>query len=102
MRGGILVISSSVSTSSVPFVEKVRIAHRATGIIRNFIGTLTVDAIGVALPAAGLLNTLLTAFIHVDSEFTFILNSARLLPALSKNPTRVSAHRTVTSAAPAA
>lgn len=85
------------------FVETVRIAHRAKGIIRfNFIGTLTVDAIGVALAAVGLLNPLLAAFIHVASELTFILNSARLLPARSKNPTRVSAHRTVTSAAPAA
>jgi Cd2+/Zn2+-exporting ATPase/Cu+-exporting ATPase len=41
---------------------------------------LAVDAVGVALAAFGLLNPLLAAFIHVASELTFILNSARLLP----------------------
>jgi heavy metal translocating P-type ATPase len=64
------------------FVETVRIARRANGIIRfNFMGTLAVDAVGVGLAALGLLNPLLAAFIHVASELTFILNSARLLPA---------------------
>jgi P-type Cu+ transporter len=68
------------------FVETVRIARRARGIIRfNFAGTLIVDAIGVGLAAFGLLNPLLAAFIHVASELTFILNSARLLPARSGN-----------------
>ncbi|HVS61811.1 MAG TPA: HAD-IC family P-type ATPase [Gemmatimonadaceae bacterium] len=63
------------------FVETVKIARRARGIIRfNFAGTLVVDAIGVGLAAFGLLNPLLAAFIHVASELTFILNSARLLP----------------------
>ena len=63
------------------FVETIRIARRARGIIRfNFVGTLVVDAVGVGLAAAGLLNPLLAAFIHVASELTFILNSARLLP----------------------
>ena len=66
------------------FVETVRIARRAHGIIRfNFVGTLAVDAVGVALAAFGLLNPLLAAFIHVASELTFILNSARLLPGRS-------------------
>ena len=61
-------------------VETVRVARRAHGIIRfNFIGTLAVDAIGVALAASGHLNPLLAAFVHVTSELTFILNSARLL-----------------------
>jgi len=32
------------------------------------------------LAAAGYLNPLLAAFIHVASELTFILNSTRLLP----------------------
>jgi Cd2+/Zn2+-exporting ATPase/Cu+-exporting ATPase len=60
----------------------VRIARRARGIIRfNFAGTIAVDAVGVGLAAFGLLNPLLAAFIHVASELTFILNSARLLPA---------------------
>ena len=63
------------------FAETVDIAKRARGIIQfNFVGTLTVDVIGVALAAFGLLNPLLAAFIHVASELTFILNSARLLP----------------------
>lgn len=68
------------------FVDTVRIARRARGIIRfNFAGTLVVDAIGVGLAAFGLLNPLLAAFIHVSSELTFILNSARLLPGRDGN-----------------
>jgi Cd2+/Zn2+-exporting ATPase/Cu+-exporting ATPase len=68
------------------FVETVRIARRARGIIRfNFAGTIIVDTIGVGLAAFGLLNPLLAAFIHVASELTFILNSARLLPARSRD-----------------
>jgi heavy metal translocating P-type ATPase len=66
------------------FVETVQIARRAQRIIRfNFAGTLAVDAVGVGLAAFGLLNPLFAAFIHVASELTFILNSARLLPAVS-------------------
>jgi cation transport ATPase len=49
--------------------------------MQNFTGTLAVDAVGMGLAAIGLLNPLLAAFIHVASELTFILNSARLLPA---------------------
>jgi len=67
------------------FVETVRIARRCRRIIMtNFAGTLLVDAVGVGLAAFGLLNPLFAAFIHVSSELTFILNSARLLPAVSK------------------
>ena len=67
------------------FVEAVRVARRTRRVIRqNFVGTLAVDAIGVGLAGFGLLNPLLAAFVHVASELTFILNSARLLPA----PTR--------------
>ena len=63
-------------------VETIRIARRTQGIIRfNFAGTIVVDVVGVGLAAFGLLNPLLAAFIHVASELTFILNSARLLPA---------------------
>jgi len=63
------------------FVETVRIARRCRAIIfQNFYGTLIVDAIGIGLAAAGVLNPLLAAFIHVASELTFILNSTRLLP----------------------
>ncbi|MGB2627032.1 MAG: cation-translocating P-type ATPase [Candidatus Acidiferrum sp.] len=62
-------------------VETLSIARRChRTIMQNFVGTLVVDSIGVALAAFGFLNPLLAAFIHVSSEMTFILNSARLLP----------------------
>jgi Cd2+/Zn2+-exporting ATPase/Cu+-exporting ATPase len=71
------------------FTETVRLARHTRWIIQqNFIGTLIVDGIGVGLAAFGLLNPLLAAFIHVASELTFILNSARLLPALSRTVRR--------------
>jgi Cd2+/Zn2+-exporting ATPase/Cu+-exporting ATPase len=66
------------------FAETLAIARRTRRIIwANFAGTIGVDAIGIGLAAFGLLNPLLAAFIHVASELTFILNSARLLPARS-------------------
>lgn len=69
----------------VKFVETLRIARRCRRIILfNFAGTLGVDAVGMGLAAFGFLNPLLAAFIHVASELAFILNSARLLPAVSK------------------
>jgi heavy metal translocating P-type ATPase len=75
------------------FAEVVTIARRCRGIIfQNFAGTLLVDAVGICLAAVGLLNPLLAAFIHVSSELTFILNSARLLPgtrALDPNALKV-------------
>jgi heavy metal translocating P-type ATPase len=75
------------------FVGTVLIARRARAIIRfNFAGTIVVDAIGVGLAAFGLLNPLLAAFIHVTSELTFILNSARLLPAVSGRRPAALAH----------
>ena len=49
-------------------------------ILQNFIGTIAVDTVGIALAAIGLLSPPLAAFIHVASELTFIMNSARLLP----------------------
>jgi len=67
-------------------VTTIRIARHCRSIImQNFCGTLIVDTIGVGLAAIGLLNPLLAAFIHVSSEMTFILNSARLLPARFTN-----------------
>ena len=67
------------------FVETLKIARRCHRIIMaNFAGTLVVDGIGVGLAAFGFLNPLLAAFIHVTSELAFILNSARLLPRLSR------------------
>src|SRR6266404_1739329 len=66
------------------FAETLSIARRTRGIIwANFVGTIGVDALGIGLAAFGLLNPLFAAFIHVASELTFILNSARLLPPRS-------------------
>jgi P-type Cu+ transporter len=62
--------------------ETLAIARRTRRIIwANFAGTIGVDTLGIALASMGLLDPLLAAFIHVASELTFILNSARLLPA---------------------
>jgi Cd2+/Zn2+-exporting ATPase/Cu+-exporting ATPase len=62
-------------------VETLRIARRCRRtIMQNFVGTMAVDGVGMGLAAFGLLNPLLAAFIHVSSEMTFILNSARLVP----------------------
>jgi cation transport ATPase len=63
-------------------VETLSIARRCRRtIMQNFVGTLVVGSVGLA--AFGFLNPLLAAFIHVSSEMTFILNSARLLPPVS-------------------
>jgi Cd2+/Zn2+-exporting ATPase/Cu+-exporting ATPase len=65
----------------VKFAETLSIARRTRRIIwANFAGTIGVDLFGIILAAFGVLNPLLAAFIHVASEMTFILNSARLLP----------------------
>jgi heavy metal translocating P-type ATPase len=67
------------------FADIMAIARRTNRIIMmNFAGTLAVDAIGIGLAMFGLLNPILAALIHVTSEMAFILNSARLLPALSR------------------
>ncbi len=63
------------------FAETVRIARWTRRVIwQNFAGTIGVDFVGIAMAASGLLHPALAAFIHVTSEMTFILNSARLLP----------------------
>ena len=63
------------------FAETLAIARWTRRIIwQNFAGTIAVDMVGIGLAAIGLLNPTLAAFIHVVSEMTFILNSARLLP----------------------
>ena len=63
------------------FADTVAVARRTRGIIwQNFVGTITVDTLGIVLASLGYLNPLIAAFIHVASEMTFILNSARLLP----------------------
>jgi P-type E1-E2 ATPase len=76
----VVLIGSDLSK----LVETLRTARRCRRtIMQNFVGTLVVDSIGVGLAAFGFLNPLLAAFIHVSSEMTFILNSARLLPPVS-------------------
>jgi Cd2+/Zn2+-exporting ATPase/Cu+-exporting ATPase len=65
----------------VRFVETLRMARRVRRTIwQNSAGTLAVDALGIVLAAFGMLGPLLAALIHVSSELTFTLNSARLLP----------------------
>ncbi len=76
----VVLIGSDLSK----LVETLQTARRCRRtIMQNFVGTLVVDSIGVGLAAFGFLNPLLAAFIHVSSEMAFILNSARLLPAVS-------------------
>jgi len=64
-------------TRLADLVKIARQCHRI--IMTNFFGTLSVDAVGVALAAFGMLNPILAALIHVTSEMAFILNSARLV-----------------------
>jgi heavy metal translocating P-type ATPase len=67
------------------FVDTVKTARRCRSVIwQNFYGTLIVDALGMVLAAVGVINPLLAAFIHVSSEFAFILNSTRLLPRFGR------------------
>jgi Cu+-exporting ATPase len=69
----------------VRFADTVAIARRTRRIVwQNFVGTIAVDTIGIVLASLGFLNPLLAAFIHVASEMTFILNSARLLPGAER------------------
>lgn len=71
------------------FTATLALARRTRRIIwQNFGGTIVVDLIGMGLAAAGLLNPLLAAFIHVTSELVFILNSTRLLPGRSPRAVR--------------
>ena len=64
------------------FVETIRISRATHRVIRqNFVGTICLDSIGMALAAFGLLVPVVAALIHVGSELAFILNAARLLPA---------------------
>jgi P-type E1-E2 ATPase len=75
----IVLIGSDLSK----FAKTIHIARRCRAIIlQNFAGTLIVDALGIGLAAFGFLNPVLAALVHVCSELTFILNSARLLPSL--------------------
>jgi heavy metal translocating P-type ATPase len=80
-----------IGNNLLRLVDTIKIARRCRRtIMQNFAGTLAVDSIGVGLAAFGLLNPLFAAFIHVASELTFILNSARLLPRKAFKGERVS------------
>ena len=73
----VVLISSDLSD----LVATIHVARRARRIVMaNFVGTIAVDLVGMALAAAGLLSPVLAAFVHVGSETAFILNSARLIP----------------------
>jgi P-type E1-E2 ATPase len=68
--------------------ETIEIARWTRRIIfQNFVGTIAIDAAGIVLAAGGFLNPPLAAFIHVASELTFVLNSARLLPSNNDSET---------------
>jgi Cd2+/Zn2+-exporting ATPase/Cu+-exporting ATPase len=55
------------------------IARRCYRVIMfNFWGTIAVDTLGIVLAFLGFLAPIVAALIHVGSELTFILNSARL------------------------
>jgi len=70
-----------IGNNLLRLVDTIKISRRCRRtIMQNFAGTLAVDSVGVGLAAFGMLNPLFAAFIHVASELTFILNSARLLP----------------------
>ena len=78
----------------VRFTETLQLAQRTRRIIwTNFAGTIGVDLLGIMLAAAGLLDPLMAAFIHVASELAFILNSARLLPELRAPAARFTSSR---------
>ncbi len=73
-----------IGNDLIRFAETLAIARHTRRIIwQNFVGTLAVDTVGIALAALGLLGPLLAALVHVASELAFILNSARLLPGRS-------------------
>jgi Cd2+/Zn2+-exporting ATPase/Cu+-exporting ATPase len=69
-----------VKNNLLNLVDSIVIARRCYGIIWfNFVGTIVVDVIGMALASSGHLNPLAAALVHVGSELFFIFNSARLL-----------------------
>ena len=79
--GDVLLLGNDLAR----FAQTLEIARWTRRIIwQNFAGTIGVDLAGIGLAAAGFLNPTLAAFIHVASEMTFILNSARLLPGLER------------------
>lgn len=72
------VVLMTNDLSKIPSV--IRASRRAyRTIMQNFYGTLIVDGVGITLAFLGFLNPLIAVGIHVGSELTFILNSARLI-----------------------
>jgi heavy metal translocating P-type ATPase len=70
-----------ISSDLADLTEAVRTARRGRRIVlANFVGTIGVDLVGMALAAFGVIGPLVAAIIHVGSESAFILNSARLIP----------------------
>ncbi len=68
-------------------VDTIDLARHTRHIIfQNLGGTIGVDVAGIGLAAAGLLNPVLAALIHVVSELAFLANSARLIPTQQDNP----------------
>jgi len=60
-------------------LEVLGISKRCYRVIMfNFWGTIVVDTVGIVFAFLGLLAPIIAALIHVGSELTFILNSARL------------------------
>ncbi len=71
-----------VSSDPADLVHTLAVARRTRRIVMaNFVGTIAVDLVGMALAGFGLLGPVLAALVHVGSESAFILNSARLIPA---------------------
>jgi heavy metal translocating P-type ATPase len=78
-----------ISADLADLTQMVQVARRARRIVMsNFIGTISVDLVGMVLAALGFLGPLIAAFIHVGSESVFILNSARLIPGRRTRPGR--------------
>ncbi|MBY0547651.1 MAG: cadmium-translocating P-type ATPase [Candidatus Obscuribacterales bacterium] len=70
-------------------VDTIRVARQCRRIIlMNFVGTITVDALGMGLAFFGLLSPILAALVHSGSEVVFLLNSVRLLPFFQRTARR--------------
>lgn len=70
-----------LGSNLLKFVEAIRIAKRCRRIIiANLVGTILIDAIGMALAFFGLLSPVLAAIVHAGAEVFCLFNSARLLP----------------------
>jgi heavy metal translocating P-type ATPase len=96
--GDVLLLGNDLAK----FTRTLQIARRTRRIIwQNFYGTIAVDVVGIGMAAAGLLSPALAAFIHVASEMTFILNSARLLPHFERRVTADTNSRMADEKAPA-